>query len=153
MWHSDGSFFFAMSKPVWMLAHLLMFSKLVLSLLVKSFRPLAIIPPISRICSTKAWSMGDKPSPHNHPSLSMPNAIFVSLLPLADPHPTSQPHSSCTVWAPLDSPQPFRSTPQCYGSGSHNGANRLVPTAREERAHAMHRLVEGMAKNMGIAGS
>ena len=47
------------------------------------------VPPISRICSAKARSMGDKPSPHNHLSLSTPNAVFAPSLPPADPRSTS----------------------------------------------------------------
>jgi hypothetical protein len=36
----------------------------------------------------------------------------------------------------MDCVSPHRSTPQCYGSGSHNEANGSVPTACEERARA-----------------
>jgi hypothetical protein len=48
------------------------------------------VPPISRISSAKARNLGDKPSPHNHPSLSTPNAVFAPPLPPADPRSTSR---------------------------------------------------------------
>lgn len=48
------------------------------------------VPTLSWICSAKARSMGDWPSPHSHPPVSTPNAVFAPPFLLVDPRSTSR---------------------------------------------------------------
>lgn len=56
-----------------------------------SIRTLSLfVPALSWVRSAKARSMGDKPSPHNQPSVSTPNVVFSPPLPPVDPRSTSR---------------------------------------------------------------